>query len=152
MTVRGDGPDELLTMLKAELRTEEQQLFLQGFQLYLNHDARKDFVIDLDDVYSWLGFTRKDNAKRVVVRELQSGMHYKTVTSAFPPIGGGQSRPPEITLLTVHGFKQLCMQAGTDKARRVRDYYLTMEEVLFEYTKRQAQRIQRGKLGHRVVT
>ena len=39
-------------------------------------------------------------------------------------------------LLTVHGFKQLCMAANTDKARKVRDYYIAMEEVMFEYTKR----------------
>jgi hypothetical protein len=32
----------------------------------------------------------------------------------------------EEILLTVHGFKQLCMAANTDKARRVRDYYISM--------------------------
>ena len=38
--------------------------------------------------------------------------------------------------MTVHGFKQLCMAANTENARKVRDYYIAMEEVMFEYTKR----------------
>ena len=42
--------DDLLTMLKAELNGAEQQMFAEGFHTYLKHDARKDFVINLDAV------------------------------------------------------------------------------------------------------
>ena len=69
-------------------------------------------------------------------------------TSGKPPLQGG--RPIETILLTLHGFKQLCMAAGTDKARRVREYYITMEGVLFEYTRQQLQASQvqpRNKAG-----
>ena len=129
-------PNDLLSLLKAELTGEEQELFLQGFHLYLRYDPKTDFVIDLEDVYEWLGFSRKDPANTILVKRLQEGRHYKTVfsASAEKPNGG---RPTEQILMTVHGFKQLCMQAGTAKAQRVREYYLTMEEVLFEYTRQQ---------------
>ena len=43
------------------------------------------------------------------------------------PIGG---RPSQHIIMTEHGFEQLCMAANTDKARRVRDYYIAMEEVM----------------------
>jgi len=76
------------------LKGEEQELFLQGFHLYLQHDSKKDFVIDLDDVYEWLGFTRKGNAKTILVKKLQEGTHYVTGFSAIAekPSGG---RPVE---------------------------------------------------------
>ncbi|PNH03856.1 hypothetical protein TSOC_010047 [Tetrabaena socialis] len=51
------------------------------------------------------------------------------------PLGG---RPNAQILMTIHGFKQLCMSANTDKGRRVREYYISMEEVLFEFTRRNA--------------
>ncbi|PNG98982.1 hypothetical protein TSOC_015247, partial [Tetrabaena socialis] len=49
---------------------------------------------------------------------------------------GGSNK--EHILLTIHGFKQLCMSANTEKGRRVREYYISMEEILFEYTRRNA--------------
>jgi hypothetical protein len=116
--------NELLTLLKTELTSEEQQLFLQGFYSYLQYDSRKDFVINLDDIFAWLGFSRKDHAKRVLTKGLQKGVHYEVL---LPQVGeqkqdgrGGVNK--ESVVMTVHGFKQLCMQAGTEKARRVRDY------------------------------
>ncbi len=120
-SVPSSGNDELLDRLKAELRGDEQQLFLAGFHLYLQHDTRKDFVIDLDDVYPWLGFTRKDNVKRLLAKSLQEDVHYKiSLLRSEERVYGGQNK--EKVLMTVHGFKQLCMKADTDKARRVREY------------------------------
>lgn len=49
------------------------------------------------------------------------------------PLGG---RPTQDYLLTVHGFKQLCMAADTVKSREVREYYLAMEGVMLEHTRR----------------
>ncbi|PNH03000.1 hypothetical protein TSOC_010985 [Tetrabaena socialis] len=46
---------------------------------------------------------------------------------------GGSNK--EQILMTIHGFKQLCMAANTDKGRRVREYYISMEGILFEYTR-----------------
>ena len=77
-------------------------------------------MINLDDVYEWLGFTRKDNAKSVVRKKLEEGLHYiVSLLSSQERTRGGQNK--EQVMMTVHGFKQLCMQAGTAKAQRVRE-------------------------------
>ena len=47
---------KLLTKIKANFSDFEQQLFLSSFYCYLNCDQVKDFVIDLDNVWKWLGF------------------------------------------------------------------------------------------------
>ncbi len=54
---------DLMQMLHEELNDEHQKRFVDAFHMYLNHDANKDFVIDMDEVFEWLGFTRKGNAK-----------------------------------------------------------------------------------------
>ena len=36
-------------------------------------------------------------------------------------------------MMTVNGFKQYCMSACTERASKVREYYITMEDVMFEY-------------------
>ena len=123
--------DELLAMLRAELTGEEQCMFVDGFAAYLKHDARRDFVIDLDGSREWLGFSTKANAKKAVVKHLKEGVHFIHVDECTEV---SLDRTKNV-LLTVHGFKQLCMAANTDKARKVRDYYIAMEEVMFEYTR-----------------
>ena len=150
--------DELLAMLRAELTGEEQRIFVESFAAYLQHDQCTDFVIDLDDAYQWAGFTRKDNAKALIKKHLAEGKHYKiskpVVTQLLRsqelnnggpghkgvflrpqenPLGG---RPSERTMLTVEGFKRLCLRADTPKADRVHDYYIAMERALMKYTKR----------------
>lgn len=49
---------ELIQILKNEFSNDDQRKFLDHFSLYLKYDAYSDdFVIDLDDVYEWVGFT-----------------------------------------------------------------------------------------------
>ena len=70
------GDDEFCGMLREALSGEEAELFATSFRSYLAHDPRRDFVVDLADVYEWLGYTRKDTAKDVVVKGLVDGEHY----------------------------------------------------------------------------
>ena len=54
---------KLINKLKDNFSTEEQQLFITSFYCYLNYKS-DDFVIDLDDIWGWLGFARKTNLKK----------------------------------------------------------------------------------------
>ena len=60
-----DNEAELLD-IEYEWTTNEQQLFASSFYGFLNFDSKKDFVINFDDVWKWLGYTRKDHAKTVL--------------------------------------------------------------------------------------
>ena len=53
----------LLTKIKEQFTDTEQQLFVSSFYCYLNYNQKNDFVIDLDEVWKWLGFGQKYNAK-----------------------------------------------------------------------------------------
>ena len=56
---------KLINKLKNSFSTDEQQLFISSFYCYLNYKS-DDFVVDLDDIWSWLGFARKTNAKNLL--------------------------------------------------------------------------------------
>ncbi len=80
----------------------QQQLFLGSFYCYLNYNSKTDFVINFDDVWNWLGFSRKDPAKRLLI------------------------------LLNINTFKKLCLKANTKKADEIHEYFIKLEEVLQE--------------------
>ena len=132
--------NKLLIKIKDNFTGFEQQLFVSSFYCYLNYDKNIDFVVNLDDVWNWLGFTQKISAIRVLEKHFKYDIDYKT---ALPTCkadlnekeenikqNGGQNK--QTILLTIKCFKSLCLKAQTKKASEIHEYYMKMEEVLHQ--------------------
>ena len=67
-----------------------------------------EFMIDFDDIYTWIEFTRKDNAKRLLEKSFKENIDYKLDEGSFPPDGGKPigGRPSIDLLLTIDYFKE----------------------------------------------
>jgi hypothetical protein len=128
-----------LKKLLSKFNDDQKQLFVQNFVLYLHHHQQNDFVIDMDDIWEWLGFSIKQKAKDLLVRHFARESNYKISTNqAVERVHGGQNR--EKITMNIKTFKKLCLKAGTKKADKIHDYYITMEEVMQEYILERAQR------------
>ena len=68
---------KFLTKIKEEFTDYEQQIFVTSFYGFLNYDSKTDFVIDLDNIWKWLGFGQKVNAKRVLEKNFILDKDYK---------------------------------------------------------------------------
>ena len=123
--------NKLLNKIKTTFTNNDQQLFVGNFYCYLNYDSNKDFVVDFENVWKWMGFTRKSNAKRILEKHFVEDIDYKIVLLKLEEnIEGG--RPSENILLTVNTFKKFCLKSGTSKADDIHDYYIKLEELLHE--------------------
>jgi len=123
----------LLTKIQESFTGFEQQLFVSSFYCYLNYDKNMDFVVDLDNVWNWLGFQQKQHAKTMIEKNFKFDIDYKNLTNLDVPkvkMNGGQNK--QIIMLTVRCFKSLCLKAQTKKASEIHEYYMKMEEVLHQ--------------------
>ncbi len=68
--------NKLLEKIKNTFTNFEQQLFISSFYCYLKYDKNNDFVVDLDDVWKWLGFKQKIDAKRLLEKYFVSNIDY----------------------------------------------------------------------------
>jgi len=126
-----DYQSSLLNKIKDKFTGGQQQLFVSSFYCYLNHNSKNEFVIDLDDVWKWMGFSRKDPAKVVLDKNFIKDLDYKIVfQQPLENLKGG--RPKEQILMNINTFKKLCLKAGTKKADEIHDYYIGLEELLQE--------------------
>ena len=133
--------DELFQLMKAQMTTEQEQLFMVSHYLYLEHgDDNTKFVVDFDIVWKNVDFSRRDNAKRLLEKNFTENIDYKMIA---PLLGGAINHTnlrgglnKETILLTVDCFKCFCMIAATPKAKVVRSYYIKMENIMHEYYKR----------------
>jgi len=120
----------LINKLKESFSTDEQQIFISSFYCYLNYKS-DDFVIDLDDIWGWLGFTRKDSAKKCLEKYFKDDIDYQIVfRHQAENLSGG--RPSEKIILSIKTFKKMCLKANTSKANEIHEYYIKLEETLHE--------------------
>jgi hypothetical protein len=126
--------NKLLTKIKTKFTESEQQLFVASFYGFLKYDPNNDFVIDLDDVWKWMGFAQKVKATVLLEKHFIIDKDYKK--SLYQPgkqsdhTRGGHNK--EIFMLNVSTFKKFCLKAGTKKADSIHDYYIKLESLLHE--------------------
>ena len=124
----------LLNKLKENFTETEQQLFISSFYCYLNYNSTTDFIIDLDNVWKWLGFGQKINAKRVLEKHFIIDTDYKNLLLKPEEHDndnkkhGGHNK--ETILLTIKTFKLFCIKAETKKAKEIHEYFVKLEEIL----------------------
>jgi hypothetical protein len=126
--------NKLLTKIKTKFTEKEQQIFVASFYGFLNYDSKTDFVINLDDVWKWVGFSSKANSKHLLEKQFIIEKDYKLLLTKLPeqtlqPRGGHNK---ETIMLNIQTFKRFCVKAGTKKADEIHDYYIKLEETLQE--------------------
>jgi len=94
------------------------------------------FPIDFEDAWQWVGYTRKDSAKKKLLNNFTKGIDFQvfrqtavnSTEQELQPNSGG--RPNDVIMLTVDCFKSFAMMAGTLKGKEVRRYFLRCEAEL----------------------
>jgi len=107
--LNGDYQSKLVEKVQKHFNNYEQQMFLASFYCYLKHDNRNDFVIDLDNVWNWLGFSSKFNAKRLLEKCFTLDLDYKQLLLSnekqTTDTRGGHNK--EIFMLNIKTFTPL---------------------------------------------
>ena len=124
----------LLSKIKETFTDSEQQMFVSSFYCSLNYNKRTDFIIDLDNVWKWLGFSVKQKAKILLENNFVIDQDYKSSLNhqvkQTDHIKGGHNK--EIIMMNIETFKRFCMKAGTKKAHEMHEYYIKLEDTLHD--------------------
>jgi len=136
----GNYQSKLIEKVKNSFTAYEQQIFLASFYCYLKYDYNNDFVIDLDNVWKWLGFSQKVNAKILLEKQFIINVDYtKSLLlqqKQTPNAKGGHNK--ETFMLNVNTFKKFCLKAGTKRADEIHDYFIKLENIIHEITKEES--------------
>lgn len=132
--------DALTQHLHTLFTDHEEKVFLDHFGQYVNLINKERFIINLDDAMKYIGFTRKDSAKRLVTKYFQEGDDYIIFKNESMSIEGG--RPCETTLLSSDTFKEFCLIANTTNSRRIKSYYVKLEQAIMSYIMQNNERLQ----------
>lgn len=139
----GTYQSKILDKVKQVFIENEQQLFITSYYCYLNYHPTNDYVIDLDNIWKWLGFSQKIRAKELLQKHFIIDKDYKCLLSLEreqtlltvqvkqkPDTRGGHNK--ETIMMNIKTFKLFCMKAGTKKAEQTHEYYIKLEDILHE--------------------
>ena len=78
--------DDLLQLMKIQMSTEQEQIFMTSHYLYLQYGSdNTKFVVNFDEVWKNVDFSRRDNATRILVKHFVEHIDYKKLA---PQLGG----------------------------------------------------------------
>lgn len=136
----GDYNSKFIEKIQSKFTNDQQQLFVASFYCYLNYNTKDDFTIDLDNVWKWLGFTRKDPAKRLLEKHFVENIDYKILLlQHVEHVHGGCNK--ETITMSILTFKKLCLKAATKKSDEIHDYYIKLEELLHDTMNEESQEL-----------
>jgi len=149
--------NNLLNKVKNNFNESQQQLFIASFYSYLNYHKTDDYIVDLDNIWKWLGFNKKYNATNCLEKYFKQDNDYKKLlylevkqnlievnNKIFAPDASGAKTKGsgghniQKYYLNVKTFKSFCLKAGTKKADEIHEYYLKMEELIQEVLEEEA--------------
>jgi len=97
---------KLINKLKDYFSEEEQKLYVANLFLYLNYHPDDDFVVNLETVWKFIGFSNKANGKRLLKQHFTENRDYKiSLIRSDERVHGGQNL--ETIMLNINTFKKL---------------------------------------------
>ena len=117
--LNGDYNNRFIHRIKETFTDEQQQLFLASLYCFLNHHPTNDYVIDLDNIWQWLGFQQKYHAKYLLEKYYTEGVDYLLPNIPEQTKEGRGGHNKQTILLNVETFKMLCIKANTKKAHNI---------------------------------
>jgi phage anti-repressor protein len=124
---------KLLEKIKLSFTDTEQQLFVSSFYCYLNYD-KNEFVVELDTIWKWIGFSQKVNAIRLLEKNFIVDIDYKNLALPESKVSSEDKKHGGHNIitywLTIKCFKSICLKAQTKKAGEIHEYYMKLEELL----------------------
>jgi len=76
--------DELFTLIKSQMSETDEELFMTSYYLYLQYGKDNTaFVVDFDMVWREIQFSRKGDAKQLLIKKFNDGVDYKITATSY---------------------------------------------------------------------
>jgi hypothetical protein len=122
---------KIINNVKENFTELQQKLFVTFYYFTINSNEN-DFVIDIDDVWNWIGYTQKVNAKQLIEKNFIKDIDYIISINNKKKDDkkkGGHNK--EKILLKLKTFKLFCLKTNTKKADEIHRYFVKLNDLLY---------------------
>ena len=112
-----------MSIIKKESNIFNQEV---AYQLVSNNQL-ETFCVDFDGLWQWCGYSRKDSAKKKLVKHFEEGVDFRVRQMAESGNSGGLTHW-QLIETTLDCAKSFAMMAGTSQGKEVRYYFIEAEK------------------------
>lgn len=120
----------LYETINEELTYHEKKIYWTHYYCSYLYNDDTDYVIDLDDIWKWLGYSQKKRAKDLLENYFTYNENYKISYENKTKGRGGHNK--EKIMMNLTTFKKFCMRAKTTKGEQMRNYYDKIQRIVFK--------------------
>lgn len=127
--------NKMINLLNEEFSEDEQKWYIANLYIYMHYHPTNDYPINLENVFKMIGFANKGNAMKTIKNNFTEGEDYKKLLFRMEKQVqngknlGGAGLNNETIMLNVDTFKNLCMLAKTNNGKKIRKYYVKLENI-----------------------
>jgi hypothetical protein len=86
--------DNLVNLIKTEFNENDMHLFNLNYKIYKEYKTNSNpFIVDLEVVYKWIGFSRKDPAKLLLIKDFSENKDYIIKYGLHNLVATGSTNP-----------------------------------------------------------
>jgi phage anti-repressor protein len=117
--------------LNDEFTEDEQKWYIANLYVYMNYHPIEDYPINLENIYKMIGFANKGNAMKTIKSNFILDEDYKIIIFRTEKNKSSETRgrKEETVMLNIDTFKNLCMIAKTENGKKIRKYYVKLENL-----------------------
>ena len=136
---------DLYNRIESIATSDDELGLVRNLYMYLGYDQDEQFVVDLDNVWVYVGFESKVYTKKKLQRHFDLNTHYKSIQTHHISKASNTENIREYTrtkiFMTPNAFIDLCIVSNTSRANQVRKFYSAMIRVRNEYVKQEHKRL-----------
>jgi hypothetical protein len=140
LNVNDENKTKIIKKIQDKFVGFECNVFLTNLYCCLNHNNNTEYIIDLDNLWKWLGYSNKASAVKTLEKHfIQKYDYIIECVSTSDKKHGGQNIIKY--MLNADTFKLFCIKSTTTKAKLVHTYYTKLENILLEFIQEEAQEL-----------
>ena len=138
-TLSINGQSKTLELIREQFTEKEVQWYIVNLYLYMHYHPTNDFPINLEDACKIAGFAHKKNAKRTLLNNFSEDTDYKLTLLRTEQRKNEGGFNEETIMLNIDTFKNLCMITKSEESKKVRQYYIKLENIHNQVIKEELQ-------------
>ena len=123
--LNGVYDNEILNVIQTEFNKSQQEMYIAFSYCQFNYDKENDYIIDINNIWKWLGFSKKSDVIKILEENYYQNDDYIIMYHKV-----NDNDIEESFLLSMNTFRSFCrITANTSKTKEINIFFKKIKNV-----------------------
>lgn len=133
---------DLIDEFREKFNEFEQRMFMLNLYFELNYDINNEFIINIRDIWRWLGFARIEQCRKLLFTKFKKNVDYIIYYNNEIK---KETIKKETVKISINCFNKLCIKANTEESTKFQDFHIKFMNTALLYIKEKGHKMAKEK-------